>query len=151
MACQRKPCMDHISKIQFTYIESILQFLLLLPRFDHKILCLNLQNIAIFQHFKNLIDIRRQGEPRHIMRCINPKEVRTLFIDTVFSPLKIVWLLYKFNVIIIVHFTNTFNEVLYTSKNFIIYKCIMYNHHTSNQCLQVLCNSLPTSFLPKEQ
>ncbi|XP_070282079.1 protein MFI [Myotis yumanensis] len=35
-------------------------------------------NIAIFQYFKSLIDIRRQGEPRHIIRCINPKEAELL-------------------------------------------------------------------------
>nr|KAF6464180.1 hypothetical protein HJG63_001659 [Rousettus aegyptiacus] len=33
-------------------------------------------NVAIFQHFKSLINIRRQGEPRQIVRYINPKEVK---------------------------------------------------------------------------
>ncbi|XP_070931651.1 protein MFI isoform X8 [Macaca nemestrina] len=32
-------------------------------------------NVAIFQHFKSLIDLRRQGEPRQIVKYINPKEV----------------------------------------------------------------------------
>ncbi|XP_061058547.1 protein MFI [Eubalaena glacialis] len=31
-------------------------------------------NVAVFQHFKSLINIRRQGEPRQILRYINPKE-----------------------------------------------------------------------------
>ncbi|KAM7085923.1 protein MFI isoform 5-T8 [Molossus nigricans] len=31
-------------------------------------------NVTVFQHFKNLINIRRQGEPRQIVRYINPKE-----------------------------------------------------------------------------
>ncbi|XP_011840148.1 PREDICTED: uncharacterized protein C11orf65 homolog [Mandrillus leucophaeus] len=31
-------------------------------------------NVAIFQHFKSLIDLRRQGEPRQIVKYINPKE-----------------------------------------------------------------------------
>ncbi|XP_004470909.2 protein MFI isoform X2 [Dasypus novemcinctus] len=35
-------------------------------------------DVAVFQHFKNLINIRRQGEPRHIVRCINPKEAELL-------------------------------------------------------------------------
>ncbi|XP_044609331.1 protein MFI [Equus asinus] len=35
-------------------------------------------NVAVFQHFKSLINIRRQGEPRHIMRYINPKEAELL-------------------------------------------------------------------------
>ncbi|XP_043338882.1 protein MFI isoform X2 [Cervus canadensis] len=33
-------------------------------------------NVAVFQHFKRLINIRRQGEPRQIVRYINPKEVK---------------------------------------------------------------------------
>ncbi|XP_076969181.1 protein MFI isoform X6 [Tamandua tetradactyla] len=35
-------------------------------------------DVAVFQHFKNLINIRRQGEPRHIVRYINPKEAELL-------------------------------------------------------------------------
>uniref|UniRef100_A0A8C6FPX0 Chromosome 11 open reading frame 65 n=1 Tax=Moschus moschiferus TaxID=68415 RepID=A0A8C6FPX0_MOSMO len=33
-------------------------------------------NVAVFQHFKRLINIRRKGEPRQIVRYINPKEVK---------------------------------------------------------------------------
>ncbi|XP_072810146.1 protein MFI-like isoform X2 [Vicugna pacos] len=33
-------------------------------------------NVAVFQHLKSLINIRRQGEPRQIVRYINPKEVK---------------------------------------------------------------------------
>lgn len=52
-------------------------------------MCLNLQNVTAFQRIKSVINLRGHGEPRQIVRCINPKEVRTLFIDTVsFSPLK---------------------------------------------------------------
>ncbi|XP_043338890.1 protein MFI isoform X7 [Cervus canadensis] len=35
-------------------------------------------NVAVFQHFKRLINIRRQGEPRQIVRYINPKEAELL-------------------------------------------------------------------------
>ncbi|XP_020765851.2 protein MFI isoform X4 [Odocoileus virginianus] len=35
-------------------------------------------NVALFQHFKRLINIRRQGEPRQIVRYINPKEAELL-------------------------------------------------------------------------
>ncbi|XP_072809994.1 protein MFI isoform X2 [Vicugna pacos] len=35
---------------------------------------LGLPNVAVFQHLKSLINIRRQGEPRQIVRYINPKE-----------------------------------------------------------------------------
>ncbi|XP_047609284.1 protein MFI isoform X1 [Phacochoerus africanus] len=35
-------------------------------------------NITVFQHFKSLINIRRQGEPRQIVRYINPKEAELL-------------------------------------------------------------------------
>nr|XP_035120343.2 protein MFI [Callithrix jacchus] len=35
-------------------------------------------DVAIFQHFKSLIDLRRQGEPHHIMKYINPKEAELL-------------------------------------------------------------------------
>ncbi|KAL4696937.1 hypothetical protein H8959_002635, partial [Pygathrix nigripes] len=35
-------------------------------------------NVAIFQHFKSLIDLRRQGEPRQIVKYINPKEAELL-------------------------------------------------------------------------
>ncbi|XP_020026205.1 protein MFI isoform X3 [Castor canadensis] len=35
-------------------------------------------NVAIFQHLKRLIDLRRQGEPRQIVRHINPKEAELL-------------------------------------------------------------------------
>ncbi|XP_069869646.1 protein MFI-like [Dipodomys merriami] len=35
-------------------------------------------NACIFQHIKNLIDLRRQGEPRQIVRFINPKEAELL-------------------------------------------------------------------------
>nr|XP_006217425.1 uncharacterized protein C11orf65 homolog [Vicugna pacos] len=34
-------------------------------------------NVAVFQHLKSLINIRRQGEPRQIVRYINPKEFWT--------------------------------------------------------------------------
>ncbi|XP_021494358.1 protein MFI [Meriones unguiculatus] len=40
----------------------------------------NFLNVAIFQHFKSLINFRRQGEPHQIMRYINPKEAE--FLDT---------------------------------------------------------------------
>ncbi|XP_045338658.1 protein MFI isoform X2 [Leopardus geoffroyi] len=33
-------------------------------------------NVTVFQHFKRLIDLRRRGEPRQIVRYINPKEVK---------------------------------------------------------------------------
>lgn len=36
-------------------------------------------NVAVFQHFKSLIDLRRQGEPRQIVKYINPKEFWTPF------------------------------------------------------------------------
>ncbi|XP_006151021.1 uncharacterized protein C11orf65 homolog isoform X2 [Tupaia chinensis] len=32
-------------------------------------------NATVFQHYKNLIYLRRRGEPRQIVRYINPKEV----------------------------------------------------------------------------
>ncbi|XP_051011686.1 protein MFI [Acomys russatus] len=35
-------------------------------------------NVAVFQHFKSLIDLRCQGEPRQIVRYINPKEAELL-------------------------------------------------------------------------
>ncbi|XP_072809995.1 protein MFI isoform X4 [Vicugna pacos] len=35
-------------------------------------------NVAVFQHLKSLINIRRQGEPRQIVRYINPKEAELL-------------------------------------------------------------------------
>ncbi|XP_008154313.1 protein MFI isoform X1 [Eptesicus fuscus] len=35
-------------------------------------------NITIFKYFKSLINIRRQGEPRQIIRCINPREAELL-------------------------------------------------------------------------
>ncbi|XP_057408151.1 protein MFI isoform X7 [Balaenoptera acutorostrata] len=35
-------------------------------------------NVAVFQHFKSLINIRRQGDPRQILRYINPKEAELL-------------------------------------------------------------------------
>ncbi|XP_066103466.1 protein MFI isoform X1 [Saccopteryx bilineata] len=35
-------------------------------------------DITVYQHFKSLIDIRRQGEPRQIVRYINPKEAELL-------------------------------------------------------------------------
>ncbi|XP_052045313.1 protein MFI [Apodemus sylvaticus] len=35
-------------------------------------------NVSVFQHFKSLIDLRRQGEPRQIVRYINPKEAELL-------------------------------------------------------------------------
>ncbi|XP_031200826.1 uncharacterized protein C11orf65 homolog isoform X2 [Mastomys coucha] len=35
-------------------------------------------NVSVFQHFKTLIDLRRQGEPRQIVRYINPKEAQLL-------------------------------------------------------------------------
>ncbi|KAM4828410.1 protein MFI [Thomomys bottae] len=35
-------------------------------------------NASIFQHMKSLIDLRRQGEPRQIVRFINPKEAELL-------------------------------------------------------------------------
>uniref|UniRef100_A0A8C6QCM3 RIKEN cDNA 4930550C14 gene n=2 Tax=Nannospalax galili TaxID=1026970 RepID=A0A8C6QCM3_NANGA len=38
----------------------------------------NFLNVAVFQHFKSLIDLRRQGEPRQILRLINPKEAELL-------------------------------------------------------------------------
>uniref|UniRef100_A0A452EVR6 Chromosome 11 open reading frame 65 n=1 Tax=Capra hircus TaxID=9925 RepID=A0A452EVR6_CAPHI len=39
---------------------------------------IRLGNVAVFQHFKRLINIRRQGEPRQIVRYINPKEAELL-------------------------------------------------------------------------
>ncbi|XP_072809998.1 protein MFI isoform X7 [Vicugna pacos] len=39
---------------------------------------LGLPNVAVFQHLKSLINIRRQGEPRQIVRYINPKEAELL-------------------------------------------------------------------------
>ncbi|XP_055278955.1 protein MFI isoform X1 [Moschus berezovskii] len=38
----------------------------------------NIRNVAVFQHFKRLINIRRKGEPRQIVRYINPKEAELL-------------------------------------------------------------------------
>ncbi|ERE75876.1 hypothetical protein H671_4g12305, partial [Cricetulus griseus] len=38
----------------------------------------NFLNVAVFQHFKSLIDLRRQGEPRQIVKFINPKEAELL-------------------------------------------------------------------------
>ncbi|XP_052586020.1 protein MFI [Peromyscus californicus insignis] len=38
----------------------------------------NFLNVAVFQHFKSLIDLRRQGEPRQIVRFLNPKEAELL-------------------------------------------------------------------------
>ncbi|XP_047373169.1 protein MFI isoform X1 [Sciurus carolinensis] len=35
-------------------------------------------NVAVFQHFKSLINLRRQGEPRQIVKYINPKEAELL-------------------------------------------------------------------------
>eukprot|EP00073_Rattus_norvegicus_P026351 XP_006243138.1 PREDICTED: uncharacterized protein C11orf65 homolog isoform X1 [Rattus norvegicus] len=35
-------------------------------------------NVSVFQHFKSLIDLRRQGEPRQIVKYINPKEAELL-------------------------------------------------------------------------
>ncbi|EDL25795.1 protein MFI isoform X1 [Mus musculus] len=35
-------------------------------------------NVSVYQHFKSLIDLRRQGEPRQIVRYINPKEAQLL-------------------------------------------------------------------------
>ncbi|XP_057624792.1 protein MFI [Chionomys nivalis] len=35
-------------------------------------------NVAVFRHFKSLIDLRRQGEPRQIVKYINPKEAELL-------------------------------------------------------------------------
>ncbi|XP_004688823.1 PREDICTED: uncharacterized protein C11orf65 homolog [Condylura cristata] len=35
-------------------------------------------NVSVYQHFKSLIDIRRQGEPHQIVRYINPKEAELL-------------------------------------------------------------------------
>uniref|UniRef100_M3Y3J9 Uncharacterized protein n=1 Tax=Mustela putorius furo TaxID=9669 RepID=M3Y3J9_MUSPF len=35
-------------------------------------------NVAVFQHYKGLIDIRRQGEPRQIVKYIDPKEAELL-------------------------------------------------------------------------
>ncbi|XP_016073701.1 PREDICTED: uncharacterized protein C11orf65 homolog [Miniopterus natalensis] len=35
-------------------------------------------NVTVFQHFKSLINIRRQGEPRQIVRYFNPKEAELL-------------------------------------------------------------------------
>ncbi|MBZ3884275.1 hypothetical protein SUZIE_177110, partial [Sciurus carolinensis] len=32
--------------------------------------------VAVFQHFKSLINLRRQGEPRQIVKYINPKEIK---------------------------------------------------------------------------
>ncbi|XP_042636292.1 protein MFI [Orycteropus afer afer] len=37
-----------------------------------------LEDVAIFQHYKRMINIRRQGEPHHIVRYINPKEASLL-------------------------------------------------------------------------
>ncbi|XP_006834023.1 PREDICTED: uncharacterized protein C11orf65 homolog [Chrysochloris asiatica] len=36
------------------------------------------EDVAIFQHFKRMISIRRQGEPQQIVRYINPKEAGLL-------------------------------------------------------------------------
>ncbi|XP_060036119.1 protein MFI isoform X3 [Erinaceus europaeus] len=35
-------------------------------------------NIAVFEHFKAIINLRRQGEPRQIVRYINPREAELL-------------------------------------------------------------------------
>ncbi|XP_037363805.2 protein MFI [Talpa occidentalis] len=35
-------------------------------------------NVSVYQHFKSLINIRRQGEPHQIVRYINPKEAELL-------------------------------------------------------------------------
>ncbi|XP_005008747.4 protein MFI isoform X1 [Cavia porcellus] len=35
-------------------------------------------NVSVFQHFKSLIDLRKQGEPRQIVRYIDPKEAEFL-------------------------------------------------------------------------
>ncbi|XP_025749615.1 protein MFI isoform X3 [Callorhinus ursinus] len=35
-------------------------------------------NVAVFQHYKRLIDIRRQGEPHQIVKYIDPKEAELL-------------------------------------------------------------------------
>ncbi|XP_008053489.1 uncharacterized protein C11orf65 homolog [Carlito syrichta] len=35
-------------------------------------------DVSVFQHFKSLIDLRRQGEPRQIVKYINPKEAELL-------------------------------------------------------------------------
>ncbi|XP_002708531.1 protein MFI [Oryctolagus cuniculus] len=35
-------------------------------------------NIAVFEHFKSLINLRRQGEPRQVVKYINPKEAELL-------------------------------------------------------------------------
>ncbi|XP_013968923.1 protein MFI isoform X8 [Canis lupus baileyi] len=35
-------------------------------------------NVAVFQHYKRLIGIRRQGEPRQIVKYIDPKEAELL-------------------------------------------------------------------------
>ncbi|XP_006899127.1 PREDICTED: uncharacterized protein C11orf65 homolog [Elephantulus edwardii] len=37
-----------------------------------------LLDISIFHHFKDMIDIRKQGEPHQIMKYINPKEAEVL-------------------------------------------------------------------------
>ncbi|XP_045412616.1 protein MFI [Lemur catta] len=38
----------------------------------------NFLNVTIYQHLKSMIDLRRQGEPRQIMKFINPKEAELL-------------------------------------------------------------------------
>ncbi|KAM6173906.1 protein MFI [Erethizon dorsatum] len=35
-------------------------------------------NVSVFRHFKSLIDLRKQGEPRQIVRYIDPKEAEFL-------------------------------------------------------------------------
>ncbi|KAM5245973.1 protein MFI [Ctenodactylus gundi] len=35
-------------------------------------------NVAVFQHFKSLINLRRRGDPHQIMKYINPKEAELL-------------------------------------------------------------------------
>ncbi|XP_012782448.2 protein MFI isoform X1 [Ochotona princeps] len=35
-------------------------------------------NLAVFEHFKSLINLKRQGEPRHILKYFNPKEAELL-------------------------------------------------------------------------
>ncbi|XP_012514582.1 PREDICTED: uncharacterized protein C11orf65 homolog [Propithecus coquereli] len=36
------------------------------------------ENVTVYQRLKSLIDLRRQGEPRQIMKYINPKEAELL-------------------------------------------------------------------------
>ncbi|XP_069325075.1 protein MFI [Eulemur rufifrons] len=38
----------------------------------------NFLNVTVYQHLKSMIDLRRQGEPRQIMKFINPKEAELL-------------------------------------------------------------------------